>query len=106
VVLPERRSDLPAFINKLGVRNRFLLQINNAFPCLAPGCIAAVLGGAIFRNLVVVAGVLLKERSSLRAFHELAVLLPRARFVRGVNRSRRCKEWRKSWSWLFRRTWT
>jgi GT2 family glycosyltransferase len=74
-VTPERRSSLAPQINKLGVRNRFLLQL-------------AVfswrhhwrwfLGGIIWRNLVVILGVFFHERTSLGAFWELFLLLPRA----------------------------
>jgi GT2 family glycosyltransferase len=62
-VTPERRSSLPAFINMHSVKNRFLLRFNNEGMYLA-------LRNAPFewlRDLVVVAGVVLKERSSFPA---------------------------------------
>ncbi len=74
-VTPERRSRLAPEINKLGVRNRFLLQL-------------AVfswrhhwrwfLGGVMWRNIVVIFAVFFRERSSLEAFWEVFLLLPRA----------------------------
>jgi GT2 family glycosyltransferase len=78
VVLPENRSDQSAFVNRLGVRNRFLLQglhfSQRYYPALLPGF--------VFRNLIVIAGVLLRERTSLRAFRELWILRKRTRFLR------------------------
>lgn len=62
--LPERRSQMSALVNYHSVKNRFLLRINNqtrseflhtAIPTFA-------------RDAVVVAGCLLRERSSLPAF--------------------------------------
>ncbi len=74
-VLPENRKNLPSLLNMLGVRNRFLLQLNNysfkRFP-------EAFLPGIIVRNLIVIFAVLLVERSSLRAFGDLRKLYKRA----------------------------
>jgi GT2 family glycosyltransferase len=74
-VTPERRADLPAFINRCGVRNRFLLQLNNIVEL--PG-IATILRGLLLRNIIVVLGVLLYERGSRGALLEVLKLLPRA----------------------------
>lgn len=68
VVLPERRKQLPAEINSWSVRNRFLLQINNYSFNRWP---EALLPGIIFRNLVVIFGVLLRERSSIKGLVEV-----------------------------------
>lgn len=82
VVTPERRDELPERYNRWSVRNRFLLQLN----CFSfRSCWRAVIEGAVLRNLLVAAGVLLKERSSLPAFREIALLfkgaLLRRRFI-------------------------
>lgn len=74
-VLPERRSILPDKINALGVRNRFLLQINNYSITQFP---EAFFAGVVFRNLLVIIAVIVKERSSLIAFKELFILRKRA----------------------------
>jgi GT2 family glycosyltransferase len=74
-VTPAVRSILPAEINKLGVRNRFLLQIA-VFSLYHHWW--AVFGGLFLRNGLVVVGVLLRERSSISAFCELFTLFPRA----------------------------
>lgn len=75
VVTPERRSALPALLNRLGVRNRFLLQLNNPWPLTHW---AILLHGFILRNLIVLAAVLLRERSSLSALAEVVKLTRRA----------------------------
>lgn len=75
VVTPERRAKLPAELNSYSVRNRFLLQINNF--SWRDG-VAAIIAGLLIRNLIVILGVLVVERSSIAAFHQLAVLWRRA----------------------------
>ncbi|MCO6432079.1 MAG: glycosyltransferase family 2 protein [Deltaproteobacteria bacterium] len=74
-VTPERRKILPATINSLGVRNRFLLQLNNYSLLLGA---APFFIGYLFRNCVVIAGVILRERSSIGGLLELRYLLRRA----------------------------
>lgn len=74
-VVPERRADLPAEINRLSVRNRFLMQFNNLSWDVG---LKSLLGGAVFWNLVVLLGVLLRERTSLRALSQAIRLFPRA----------------------------
>jgi hypothetical protein len=78
VVTPERRSELPAILNRLSVRNRFLLQLNNWD--LSCG-IASLLCGVLLRNIVVILGVLLRERSSVPGLVEALRLAPRARSI-------------------------
>ena len=73
-VLPENRKDLSKFVNKLGVRNRFLLQILHFR--LSQG-FTPFLFGILFRNILVVIAVLLFERSSLSAFRDVKVLFKR-----------------------------
>lgn len=74
-VVPERRGQLPAEINRWGVRNRFLLQLNhvrwNEYPTLR-------WRGLVWRNLTVIAAVILWEWSSWPAFRDVAVLWRRA----------------------------
>lgn len=74
-VTPEQRQSLPAELNAWSVRNRFLLQLNNL---LSIPSLPVLLLGVVLRNALVVAGVLIRERTSLRAFRELRILLPRA----------------------------
>lgn len=74
-VLPELRSSLAPFLNLCGVRNRFLLQLNNYSFLKFP---EAFLPGILLRNLIVLAAVLLLERSSLPALRQVIALLPRA----------------------------
>lgn len=75
VVTPERRKALPDKLNALGVKNRFLLQFNNLS---LKGPWLCILMGVLFRNIVVVLGVLLAERSSFSALREALYLRRRA----------------------------
>jgi GT2 family glycosyltransferase len=83
-VTPEKRSSLPAVINALGVRNRFLLQLSHyEYSTLKITC-----SGLIMRNVAVVLGVFLLERSSLSALREVIILLPRMLRVRRYLKTR------------------
>ncbi|MCB9029549.1 MAG: glycosyltransferase [Deltaproteobacteria bacterium] len=75
VVLPTNRAELPDEYNLYSVRNRFLMQFVN-FSFLKNW--KAIVPGLIFRNLLVVLGVLLLERSSLKGIAQAFSLLPRA----------------------------
>jgi len=75
VVTPERRQSLPPLLNRLGVRNRFLLQLNNFAPSAS---IKAFLLGAILRNILVLLALPIRERTSLGGVWEALRLLPRA----------------------------
>ena len=71
-VTPERRSALPAEINRYSVRNRFLLRLKNQSPGLAwrfalPG---------LRRDALVVGYVLLREWSSIPGLVDVLRLLP------------------------------
>lgn len=79
-VTPEKRTELPPELNCLSVKNRFLLQINN-FSLKNDGIIKFICG-IVLRNIVVCVGVLLTERSSLKAIKDLWILLPRALKIR------------------------
>ncbi len=74
-VLPSNRRDLPAVINMHSVKNRFLMRINNITTPLYKRHFWAITS----RDLIVAAGCLLREWSSLRAF---AIVL---------------RSWRPSW---------
>ncbi len=74
-VTPERRGDLPQEINRLGVRNRFLLQLSTFH---FPSHWRWILTGLLLRNMVVILGVFLTERSSIRGIREAIILAPRA----------------------------
>jgi GT2 family glycosyltransferase len=76
VVTPERRGELSPFINMLGVQNRFLLQGNCYF---FRDWWCALVPGVLWRNVVVVAGVMLTERASFKAFTNIRVLFRRMR---------------------------
>lgn len=75
VVTPERRSALPPILNRLSVRNRFLLQFNNFVPCAS---FQALIHGALWRNFLVLAALPIVERYSLGGLFEALRLLPRA----------------------------
>ncbi len=77
-VLPENRSEVSAFVNYLGVRNRFLLQMLH-FSAAYTG---ALISGFVIRNLIVVIGVLFTEQSSILALRDAWRLRHRARFLR------------------------
>lgn len=79
VVVPERRRELPPTLNSYSVRNRFLMQVHNWR--LSWG-IASLCGGIFIRNVAVVLGVILRERSSFGALVEVLQLLPRAFKIR------------------------
>jgi GT2 family glycosyltransferase len=79
VVVPERRAQLPAALNRYSVRNRFLLQIHNWR--ISQG-VWSLINGILFRNVVVICGVLLREHSSFGALVEVVRLLPRALEIR------------------------
>lgn len=74
-VTPERRESLAADINCHSVRNRFLLQILHWSPLNNP---RSIVPGFFMRNLLVVFGVLFRERSSLPAFRQVCMLWRRA----------------------------
>lgn len=75
VVLSTNRAELPPELNRYGVRNRFLLQLNNYNLF---GHVPSMLKGLLLRNLLVFAGVMLRERGSLPAIGDVLKLLPRA----------------------------
>jgi GT2 family glycosyltransferase len=73
-VLPSNRAQLPAAVNMHSVKNRWLLRIKNMTPSLYRRNFIAI----SVRDLLVVAGCLLREWSSLRAFVLLAKMWKRA----------------------------
>jgi GT2 family glycosyltransferase len=75
VVTPERRGALPPLLNRLSVRNRFLLQFNNFAPFAS---LSALVRGALWRNLLVLGALPLTERTSLGGLIEALRLMPRA----------------------------
>ena len=79
VVTPERRASLPAILNQYSVRNRFLLQMNNWR--LRDG-ILLFLWGVILRNMIVVIGVLVWEKTSIEGLREVLQLSKRALAIR------------------------
>ena len=78
-VTPEVRAILPAAINMWSTRNRFLMQINNLKPL---SLLRVVIPGLLFRNLIVIAAVILKEKTSLPALRQVRDLFSRASFNR------------------------
>ena len=74
LVLPEKRAKIPEIYNRFGVRNRFLMQVNNLSLLSAIICIK----GLVLRNLIVIFGCLLIERSSIQGLLEAIKLFPNA----------------------------
>jgi len=79
VVTPERRKGLPAELNSYSVRNRFLLELNNW--SWREGLVS-LSRGIIARNIVVILGVYLSERSSIPALQQARRLAKRAWQIR------------------------
>ena len=79
------RRSVPALLNMHSVKNRFLMRIKNATAGVCRQCLFPMIG----RDLVVLAGTLLWEPSSLPAFRELLRCLPRAMRQRREIMSRR-----------------
>lgn len=86
VVLPERRESLPAKLNLYGVRNRFLLQWKNL-------CLSNLLRcnfSLLLRNLLVIGGVLVRERSSIPGLLDAVRLVPhQLKWRREITKKRR-----------------
>jgi GT2 family glycosyltransferase len=95
-VLPERRRELPAMLNRHSVKNRFLMRIKNVDAAVWRRC---GVRGAL-RDGTVVAGCLLREWSSLPAFGDVARLWPRVRRHRREIQSRRRREGREIARWF------
>jgi GT2 family glycosyltransferase len=72
-VTPERRSALPAEINRYSVRNRFLLRLKNQ----SAGLAWRFARPALTRDALVVGYVLLREWSSIPGLLDVIRLLPR-----------------------------
>jgi GT2 family glycosyltransferase len=84
-VLPERRSILPADINMHSFKNRFLLRLKN----MDAGTYARLLFPITARDLSALAYVLVRERSSLRAFPLFLRAAPQAWATRKALRRHR-----------------
>ena len=87
-VLPERRADVPAMLNRHSVKNRFLMRVKNADAAVWRRC--ALPGLA--RDAAVLGGCLVREWSSLPAFADVARLYPRARRQRAVIQAKRRRD--------------
>lgn len=87
-VLPERRADVPAMLNRHSVKNRFLMRVKNADAAVWRRC---ALHG-IARDAAVVGGCLAREWSSLPAFADVVRLLPRARRQRALIQAKRRRD--------------
>lgn len=87
-VLPARRGDVPAMLNRHSVKNRFLMRIKNADAAVWRRCVVA----GVARDAAVLGGCLAWEWSSLPAFAQVAALWPRARRQRAIIQSRRRRE--------------
>ena len=85
VVVPEKRNKVPAMLNCLSVRNRFLLQLNNWHFGVGGG---TFLHGIIFRNILVIGGVLLREWRSVPGLFQALLLVRRALRNRRVIKER------------------
>ncbi len=94
-VLPSNRSQLSPVINMHSVKNRWLLRIKNMTPALYRRHWLAITS----RDLLVVAGCLLKEWSSLKAFVLLAKIWKRAWSKRShiMQRRRASDDYMNAW---------
>ncbi len=99
-VTPQKRSQLSQDINLLGVKNRFLLQLNNY--SLSYG-IKTFIAGYFFRNMFVVLAVILKERSSMPAFFQIFKLLKRSLQRRKILNERMRKSHAEVSEWIDRK---
>ncbi len=72
-VTPSRRAELPPEINRMSVRNRFLLRIKNQ----PVSQLVRFAPQALIRDLQVIGYAVLRERSSLPALADVLRLLPR-----------------------------
>ena len=95
-VLPERRRDLSPLINMHSVKNRFLMRRKNMDPGLYLHCFPAI----AFRDLGIIAYVLLREWPSLRAFKLLWETRRRTREKRRIIQSRRKVSGRELARWF------
>ncbi|MFL6415691.1 MAG: glycosyltransferase family 2 protein [Bryobacteraceae bacterium] len=84
-VLPTNRQSVSPVINMHSVKNRFLMRINNLSGRQYLRHFLAITG----RDLVVIGGCLIRERSSLRAFPNVLKNLRRALAMRRAIRARR-----------------
>ncbi|HWC97824.1 MAG TPA: glycosyltransferase family 2 protein [Candidatus Sulfopaludibacter sp.] len=82
---PANRRSLPAVVNMHSVKNRFLMRIKN----VTPGLYRRYWLPMTARDLLVLAGTLLWEPSSLAAYWHLAKALPRTLARRKAIMSRR-----------------
>jgi len=96
LVTPERRGELAPVINLYGVRNRFLLQLNN-FHFDSLRC---VVNGFLFRNLIVLLAVVFYERSSLTALKQIWQLRRRAIARRQIINNKKKKNRDKVARWF------
>ncbi len=95
-VLPERRSSLPGDINMHSFKNRFLLRIRN----MDAGTYCRYFLPITARDLAALAYVLVRERSSLRAFPLVIRALPGERAARRELFQRRRVSGREIRSWF------
>ena len=84
-VTPGNRRSVPPVINMHSVKNRFLMRIKNTTPGIYRRFWAPMTG----RDLVVLAGTLLWEPTSIVAFWHVARCLPRALYQRRMIMARR-----------------
>ncbi len=84
-VTPENRREVPPVLNMHSVKNRFLMRIKNA----TWGLYRRYWWQMTLRDLIVIAGSILTEPSSLPAFWHVARCLPRALRQRREIMSRR-----------------
>jgi len=95
-VLPERRAALPADINMHSLKNRLLMRVKN----MDAGTYARHFIAITARDLLALGYVLLRERSSLRAFPLTFRALPRAWSCRKILQRRRRVSPREIRSWF------
>jgi GT2 family glycosyltransferase len=95
---PGQRQAVSPHMRFLGVRNRYLLMLKNDIPAHFWCDLPAI----AFYDLRILAYLLLRERSSLRAFRSIWQLRQRMRKKRRIIQASRQVDWRQLRRWFKR----
>jgi hypothetical protein len=95
-VLPERRSSVPAALNRHSLKNRFLMRIKNVDGQVWRRCAWR----GVARDVVVLGACFAWDWRMLPALWDLATAVPRARSRRAQIQSRRRRGGREVAQWF------